>query len=62
MTTRQWVDQGDRTTLALCSCGWRELRTTRSDAWAAAHTHTQIAHPGETEYTAHRKGYHNGQA
>jgi hypothetical protein len=59
---RQRVDASAATALSMCTCGWREMRATRADAWGAAHAHCREQHPGETEYTAHRLEYHRGQA
>ena len=42
---RQWLDRSAHSTLAVCSCGWRDL-TTGGDiaAWSLAAGHARCAH------------------
>lgn len=54
MTERQWVDTSPASALAVCSCGWRELRYTKADAWAAASAHAIHAHYGDNSRTTSR--------
>lgn len=54
MTERQWVDYSTTSCLAVCSCGWRELRTSKPDAWAAAAAHAIHAHYGDNSRTTSR--------
>lgn len=38
--------------VAVCSCGWRSLTSTRPAAWRAAAAHELNAHPGENQAAA----------
>jgi len=44
MTVR--IDFTQNSSVAVCSCGWRTITTTRPDAWKLAATHEQRVHPG----------------
>ncbi len=52
--TTQWVDVSLHTALAGCSCGYRDIQTTRRAAWATLHQHVLRAHPGESQYVIDR--------
>lgn len=49
---RQWIDPSTTSTLALCTCGWRALVSTRSAAWKAGNDHATHAHPGQAKQSA----------
>ena len=44
---RQSVDKSAHSSLALCSCGWRQLADTGPAAWLAARNHAMRSHYGE---------------
>lgn len=44
------VDFTQHSSVAVCSaCGWRDVATTRTDAWRLARAHEQRAHPGASQ-------------
>ena len=43
--TRQWVDVSQAVALALCSCGWRDMRSDHMNARAAITMHVRNCHP-----------------
>jgi hypothetical protein len=52
----RWIDPSRGTYLAHCPhCGWRDLTTTRHQAWHSLHTHILNSHPNNSTHTAHRK-------
>ena len=40
------LDASDRTVLAVCTCGWRDLALTRAAAMKKALEHERNVHPG----------------
>ena len=42
---RQWVDVSQALALALCSCGWRDMRSNHMGARAAITEHVRNCHP-----------------
>lgn len=54
MTERQWVDYSTTSSLAVCSCGWRQLCDSKRTAWDASSAHAKHAHPGDNSPTTER--------
>lgn len=52
------LDCASRSTLAVCSCGWRHLSTSKAGAARAAAEHEAYAHPGtvQARKMAHKHG------
>lgn len=44
---RQNVDNSPSSSLAVCTCGWRQLAGSAPTAWAAARNHALNSHRGE---------------
>jgi hypothetical protein len=42
---RQSVEASASSCLAICSCGWRDITTSRRSAWLLNLTHARRAHP-----------------
>lgn len=56
---RQRVDVSDCSALAICTCGWRSLASSKAHAWRIAHTHGLDQHPGESTRHGQRNARYN---
>jgi hypothetical protein len=57
MTERQSVDVSAVSVVAVCTCGWREVTTTRGAAWVRAHSHDRSQHAGDVNPHTQRQAW-----